>query len=56
MPKTSNKADDAGAKQTAAPKRKPWPDFTKKFGPTVRKAGVTAVPRKKRYAVRTPLS
>ncbi len=28
----------------SAARKKPWPDFTKKFGPTVRKAGVTAVP------------
>jgi DNA-binding HxlR family transcriptional regulator len=40
VPKTQTKPAEA----PPAPKKKPWPDFTKKFGPTIRKAGVTAVP------------
>ena len=40
MPKISDKA----AAKPVAQKKKDWPDFTRKFGQTVRKAGVTAVP------------
>ena len=44
MPKIATKPAAGTVKTAAASKKKPWPDFTKKFGPTVRKAGVTAVP------------
>jgi DNA-binding HxlR family transcriptional regulator len=40
MPKIQTKL----AEVPPAPKKKPWPDFTKKFGRTILKAGVTAVP------------
>src|SRR4051794_7347957 len=44
MPKILEKpaAKPGAAKPVAA--KKPWPDFTKKFGPAIRTAGVTAVP------------